>query len=209
MKLSSVYVIAVFIILGVAGYLVGSRIANNEDVPLASEGGSHVGHTNEAEVASDTNQHGDHMKVVDERAFIEAMVPHHREAVASARDVLTRGGMTPEVVRLANAIVASQVTEMTMMEGWYQAWYGTPLPDVPYQAMMRDVAMLEGEALDRAFLTDMVVHHEGAIKMAESVLTTPVRDEVRTLALNIIAAQKAEIETINSLLFSTEDLRAE
>lgn len=51
-----------------------------------------------------------------------------------------------------------------------------------------------GDAFDQAFLQEMVVHHEGAVTMAEQVLATSKRPELRKLAEDIITAQTKEIK---------------
>jgi uncharacterized protein (DUF305 family) len=48
---------------------------------------------------------------------------------------------------------------------------------------------------DVQFIDSMIVHHQGAIAMAEQVLAEPeARQELKTLAENIVTAQEAEIE---------------
>lgn len=54
-----------------------------------------------------------------------------------------------------------------------------------------------GDDFDRAFLGEMVVHHQGAIDMANLVLTTSKRPELLELARNIITAQSQEITMMN------------
>jgi uncharacterized protein (DUF305 family) len=48
--------------------------------------------------------------------------------------------------------------------------------------------------VDRDFLIQMIPHHEGAIEMAEIVLQSGQRDDVRQFAQSIIAHQQAEID---------------
>lgn len=50
-----------------------------------------------------------------------------------------------------------------------------------------------GDAFDKAFITEMVMHHEGAVEMAELALTNAKRQEIKDLAKAIIAAQNTEI----------------
>ncbi len=65
-------------------------------------------------------------------------------------------------------------------------------------SMMHDMnAALQGKTgdeFDRAFLSEMVIHHEGAVEMAEAVLATSKRPELIQLANEIISAQTKEIE---------------
>ncbi|HEY1037299.1 MAG TPA: DUF305 domain-containing protein [Candidatus Paceibacterota bacterium] len=66
------------------------------------------------------------------------------------------------------------------------------------QAMMHDMnAGLEGkqgEEFDKAFIREMIVHHEGAIQMSEAALRNAGRQEIRDLSSAIIEAQKKEID---------------
>ncbi len=68
------------------------------------------------------------------------------------------------------------------------------------ESMMKDMmANLEGkkgDAFDKAFLTEMIMHHEGAVVMAQAVLTSSKRSELLELAKNIISAQTSEITTM-------------
>lgn len=57
-----------------------------------------------------------------------------------------------------------------------------------------------GDAFDRAFLEEMIVHHQGAVEMAELVLQTSKRPELTTLANNIITAQTGEIAMMQGWL---------
>lgn len=46
---------------------------------------------------------------------------------------------------------------------------------------------------DKAFIDEMIVHHRGAVDMANLVLTNTSRGELKTMAEAIITAQSAEI----------------
>ncbi len=55
-----------------------------------------------------------------------------------------------------------------------------------------------GDAFDKAFIDEMIVHHEGAVDMAKLVLETSKRPELVQLANDIIAAQTKEIDMMKS-----------
>lgn len=69
-------------------------------------------------------------------------------------------------------------------------------------SMMHDMnASLQGktgDAFDKEFLIQMVVHHEGAVDMAKKVLEVSKRPELIKLANDIISAQAKEIEMMNT-----------
>lgn len=141
------------------------------------------------------------MMVTSERAFIERMIPHHQEAINTAREVLARGGTTPAIRELMESIITAQTAEIESMRTWYKAWYGTPYTDTgEYEPMMRELAELEGPALDRAFLEDMIPHHMGAIMMARSIQPHIEHEEIAALTEDIVRTQSAEIEIMQNLL---------
>jgi uncharacterized protein (DUF305 family) len=59
--------------------------------------------------------------------------------------------------------------------------------------MMAGLEGKKGDDFDKAFLAEMIVHHEGAVQMAQMVLETSKKPELVKLANDIIAAQKNEI----------------
>lgn len=68
--------------------------------------------------------------------------------------------------------------------------------------MMHDMnASLKGKtgnAFDAEFLAQMIVHHQGAIDMAEQAFIATERPEILLLANEIIAAQQKEIEQMKA-----------
>lgn len=68
--------------------------------------------------------------------------------------------------------------------------------------MMLGFRGLEGEAYEEMFLRGMIVHHIGAINMAEELLKQTDRPELVELANNIIASQSSEVEMMKGWLGS-------
>lgn len=56
-----------------------------------------------------------------------------------------------------------------------------------------------GNGADLAFVSQMIPHHQSAVEMAEIAEKQAERDELRTLASDIIEAQTAEITTLEAL----------
>jgi uncharacterized protein (DUF305 family) len=50
-----------------------------------------------------------------------------------------------------------------------------------------------GDTFDQVFLSEMIIHHEGAVEMAQLALTNAKHQEIKDLAKAIIAAQNKEI----------------
>ena len=57
-----------------------------------------------------------------------------------------------------------------------------------------------GEEYEEAFLRGMIVHHLGAVRMAEELLEQTDRPELRAFAKDIIKVQSQEIETMKGWL---------
>lgn len=63
-------------------------------------------------------------------------------------------------------------------------------------AMVNMMAGLEGkkgDEFDKAFLSEMIMHHEGAVEMAEAALSNANHKEIKDMAHAIITAQTSEI----------------
>lgn len=60
--------------------------------------------------------------------------------------------------------------------------------------MMGSMKDKSGYDFDKAFIDAMIIHHEGAIKMAQQAGHRADHQEIRDLSKNIITSQSAEIE---------------
>jgi uncharacterized protein (DUF305 family) len=205
--------LAALVIGSVGGYLVANvAVAPTNEITRSSQtipagmhrmpDGNMMMNGNTSTASSGMMGHG-MMMVQSEREFLTEMIPHHEEAVTTAKEVLARGGTTEEIRTLATNIITAQEKEIADMKSWYEAWYSTPYtPSGTYQPMMRDLENLSGTALDRAFLEDMIMHHMGAIMMAEGVSRHIEHSEIRTLSQSIISTQSTEITTMKRLLLT-------
>lgn len=139
--------------------------------------------------------------------FTMMMIPHHEQAVEMADMILAKDGIDERVLTLAEQIKAAQGPEIELMESWLDEW-GTPMGDMDgmdHGGMMSDTDMqaLEdatGAEASRLFLEQMIVHHQGAIEMAQDEVDNGQNPDVITLAENIIASQTTEIATMEDIL---------
>ena len=61
-------------------------------------------------------------------------------------------------------------------------------------SMMQGLSGKTGDTFDQVFLSEMIVHHQGAVAMAQAALTSAKHQEIKDLAKNIISAQNTEIK---------------
>jgi uncharacterized protein (DUF305 family) len=151
-----------------------------------------------------------------EAGFARDMVVHHDQAVAMALLIRDRTD-DPLVKTLATDIVLTQQNQIGQMLGWLNVWglpatgeelpmtwMGHPtsgqMPGMASPDEMTALAAMSGEAADVEFLRLMILHHQGGIAMAEAALRLSGNQQVRDLAGATVAAQQAEIATMESLL---------
>lgn len=65
-------------------------------------------------------------------------------------------------------------------------------------SMMAGLAGKTGDAFDQEFLSEMIIHHKGAVAMAQAALKDAKHQEIKDLAQKIITAQDAEIAQMQS-----------
>ncbi|WP_395344212.1 DUF305 domain-containing protein [Ningiella sp. W23] len=149
----------------------------------------------------------------DDVLFMQNMIPHHGQAVDMGLLVDARTN-NPEIIDIAGRIKRSQDDEIAFMSRWLEergqaseiahhmhmdhSMMGMATPE-----QMQQLAASKGTDFDRLFLTLMIPHHEGAIRMVEDLLDQPgsAYDPILYDFVNdIVNDQEAEIERMNELL---------
>ncbi len=127
--------------------------------------------------------------------YLARMIPHHEEAVDTARTLRERTER-PQMRRFATDIIETQTREIDRMREWLVQWYPDRRTDVDYQPMMGDYSGLSGDQLDRAFLEDMIPHHMAAVMMSQQLIVRELaeHEQVEDLAETIRNAQLQEIQ---------------
>ena len=213
MQQKTVFVVLLVLLVGGGLVYVVTKTLSNDEIDTSLEtvadtqGGGDVPHgmhrMPDGSLMAHEDMMMDHsdMLVTSERAFIEGMIPHHQEAIDTSREVLDRGGSTTEIRELAENIITAQESEIIQMMEWYEDWYGEVYQDTgEYVPMMRDLSQLSGVELDRVFLEDMVIHHIGAIMMAENIEPYIEREKMYDLITAIIETQTDEIALMQKML---------
>jgi uncharacterized protein (DUF305 family) len=141
-----------------------------------------------------------------DRAFIDAMVPHHQSAIEMARAAKQAGLAQPELITIADDIIVSQQKEIDRMRSWRKQWFGSSKGE-PEEAALKALGLSPAEAgmehgamdlsaaadIDQAFAEMMIAHHQGAIRMARLAEEKARHAALKNLAGDIIAAQEREI----------------
>src|SRR5262245_23078257 len=152
-----------------------------------------------------------------ETTFMAGMISHHAAAVAMPRLELARGTQ-PQLMTMAEQIIASQTAEIGQMTRWLHVWYGlTPaqartrapadtrkmldsMAAGMRQMMARLAAVPAGPGFDRAFMEAMIPHHQMAVSTSRKVSGRAMHPQLRALASQIITSQSAEIRQLRAWL---------
>jgi uncharacterized protein (DUF305 family) len=148
-------------------------------------------------------------------AFARDMIPHHQQAIQMAR-MAAGQAEDPRVLDLAGRIEAAQQPEIETLSGWLEEWnsdsghmddgmggmdddmggMGGMMSEQDMQALMNAT----GAEFERLFLEQMMVHHEGALQMAETEITDGQNADAIALAKSIRDSQTAEVAEMEQLL---------
>jgi uncharacterized protein (DUF305 family) len=133
------------------------------------------------------------------------MIPHHESAIEMAKLAQQKASHS-EIKTLAGDIIASQSDEIIKMRYWYERWYGIEVPKQDTANRMtsmmhnaNDIDNLRGAVdFDKVFLEEMIPHHQMAVMMANMLDNATNRQEMKTLANDIITAQTKEIDAMRN-----------
>jgi uncharacterized protein (DUF305 family) len=159
--------------------------------------------------------------------FMAGMIPHHAQAVLIAGWAGSHGAR-PDIRVLCERMVVGQRDEIATMRNWLRD-RGEVVPDanathhrmrmsggvehdmlMPGMLTPEQLAELDkarGPDWDRLFLTFMIGHHEGAIKMVDDLFASYGAlqdDDVYKLASDMYADQTTEIERMQKMLAGME-----
>lgn len=144
--------------------------------------------------------------------FMQGMIAHHAQAIVMSR-MAEKHGASPQVLKLSTKIDQSQVPEIQIMQRWLVR-HGQTAPDTSSWHHMRMDGMLtddqlkeldesKGVEFDRNFLTMMIQHHAGALKMVDDLFASPMAGQevdVSVFANDVVTAQTGEIGIMRRLL---------
>lgn len=140
-----------------------------------------------------------------DKLFLINMISHHQGAVDMA-NLAQKNAKHQELKDLAKSIVTAQNGEISNMTAWQKTWNypassGTAMMDHSAMGMqdtnagmMNALKDKTGDAFDKAFMEQMIMHHQAAIDMAASGKANAQHQEVREVTAAIISAQTKEIK---------------
>ena len=144
--------------------------------------------------------------------FMQGMIAHHAQAIVMSR-MAEVNGANPHVLKLSRKIDQSQVPEIIIMQHWLirygqfapdtDSWHDMRMDGMLTDDELKEMSEAKGVAFDRLFLTGMIKHHVGALKMVDDLFRSPgAAQEVdaNVFANDVVTAQTAEIGIMRRLL---------
>lgn len=206
-------------VLVVAGALIAGPILNNKFGDSKNDSMSGMDHSkmnmssssSDSLVQKDSDDYKQYAALTGDdydKAFIANMIVHHEGAVDMAKLALTNASRQ-EIKDMANDIISAQTGEITEMQQWQKQWNYPTTVDVAsspssmsmsdHMAMMMDeLKNKTGSDFDKAFLEQMIMHHQSAINMAAPGEANAKHQEVKTLTRNVVTAQTKEIKQMQT-----------
>jgi len=155
-----------------------------------------------------------------DRAFVRQMIPHHQMAVEMAETAEMRAEHA-EIKKFAGKVVEDQAAEIKTLRRAARRLGVTPakMPSEggthSHEQMMRDAETLgmsmdemgmdmdmdeleTAQPFDRAFIDMMIMHHQGAIRMARAERARGRDAQLRRIARVIVVAQAKEIRQLKA-----------
>lgn len=173
------------------------------------ESSAPAGHGGESSApAAPAAQHNEH-----DVTFAQGMIPHHQQALEMVALVEERAS-SADVKQLGKDIAGAQGPEIEKMRGWLRDW-GVPESSghggdhggghgghagMLSEDEMKELKAAKGAKFDRALLTFMIKHHEGAVTSARAEQSSGASPEAKKLAGDIVTSQTAEIKKMRGML---------
>ncbi len=156
-------------------------------------------------------------------SFAQDMIPHHQQALLMS-DMALQAASTDELRELAARIQDAQAPEIEQMTEWLESWDETVpdlealshmmmghgdaddsndmpgMMDVGQMRRMNQLMVDGGVAFDQMWVRMMILHHEGAIEMAQEEQVDGAYPDAIALAEAIETSQTAEIAEMEQLL---------
>ena len=141
--------------------------------------------------------------------FAQMMIPHHSQAVEMSDVILVKTGIDQRILDLATQIKAAQEPEITQLKTWLTGWGASSsgmtgmdqgTDGMMSQSDMRALGSAIGTEASKLFLEQMMTHHQGAIKMAQTEIDWGKNLNAKKMAETIVKTQTNEISVMKDLL---------
>lgn len=199
--------ITVIVVLAIAAAAVWYFVVFSiKPEPVQTSQNSSAGTASKKEAPQSDSKYDNLKGDAFDEAYIADMLAHHEGALNMAESA-GAFAVHDEIRTLAGNIIQTQGAEVMKMRTWQKDWgyketmsgghnsHGGGGMDMAGDMveMQNKLQGLTGEAYDKEFLKQMILHHEQAIEMSRYAATNAKRQEIKDLASAVISDQTTEI----------------
>lgn len=137
--------------------------------------------------------------------FAAMMTEHHKSAIEMSEAEL-KSGTDDKIKTMAKNIITAQKDEISRMNDFIKSHKPVsgkmmmdPMKDMKaMNDMMKDAKSYNNP--DKDFVSAMIIHHQGAVMMADGEVKNGMDAEIKKMAAKMITDQKKEITDFQALL---------
>ncbi|HSQ31226.1 MAG TPA: DUF305 domain-containing protein [Gemmatimonadaceae bacterium] len=144
--------------------------------------------------------------------FMQGMIAHHAQAIYMSRMAESHGA-NPHLLKFTTKVDQSQTAEIRLMQDWLHrngqtapdtsSWRTMQMPGMLTANQLKQLDAAKGTEFDKQFLTLMIQHHNGALKMVSDLFAAPLAAQdvdVSVFANDVQTVQTAEIGVMQQML---------
>lgn len=204
-KITRIFIACILIILGAISYSNANIKINNQEEKYLNEYNKAIKNMedNMLNVTKTGNIDLD---------YLYEMIVHHQGAIDMSNNLLKYGGQNHDVKKIAEKIIFSQTASIERMNMMIDTLNKNPIKDTckeseylkEYEAalseMMKGFASLKPTGnIDKDFLEEMIVHHQGAMNMVKAIQKYSDNNEIKAMAEKESNSQMPEIEKMKEI----------
>lgn len=144
--------------------------------------------------------------------FLIGMIPHNEASVELSKNYILFGGKNKELKKLASNIIEDKTEEIKEMRKLIKEIQKQEISDKEneknylkfYNKMISSHQNIGKETetsnnIEKAYIEGMVIHHQMAVDMSNTILRYSNHKEIRIIAENIIETNKKEIRQLEEI----------
>ncbi|WP_027327634.1 DUF305 domain-containing protein [Helicobacter pametensis] len=141
--------------------------------------------------------------------FLTNMIPHHKGAILSSKELL-KHSKNEQLIHIAKQIISSQRKEIKEFKKILKTLKADPSQNyqefvtkakADMDKMMKEMSAIKPtDNIDKDYMQAMIIHHQGAIDASKQILEVSKNPKIQKIAHAIIKEQEDEIQKFKALL---------
>lgn len=204
---NKIFITVIIVLLVIAAAIWYFAFFSIKPEPVQASQNSSAGTASKKEAPQSDSKFANLKGDAFDEAYIADMLAHHEGALNMSENA-GAFAVHDEIRTLTGNIVQTQGAEVMKMRTWQKEWGYKETMSGGHMShsgggmdmggdmveMQNKLQGLTGEAYDKEFLKQMIIHHEQAIEMSQYAATNAKHQEIKDLASSVMSEQKTEID---------------